>query len=231
MPGIPVTVKIVRTPAAFIRNAYRVLYRAYGPQSWWPARTPFEVMVGAILTQNTSWTNVERAIANLREAGALEPARLDRLALSDLAELIRPSGYYNIKAGRLKYFLEYFSGGYSFDVDRMKKRPWPRLRRELLGIHGIGPETADSILLYALDKPVFVVDVYTARVLSAHRVIDGAAGYADIQGLFTRALRPDVRVYNEYHALIVRCAKDHYRRGRNTGGSPLNALLYQPRQL
>lgn len=222
--------KTVRTQTAFIRNAYRALYRVYGPQSWWPAQTPFEVMVGAILTQNTSWTNVERAITNLREAGVLEPARLDQLALSDLAELIRPSGYYNSKAGKLKHFLEYFSRSYSFDVNLMKERPWPRLRRELLGIHGIGPETADSILLYALGKPVFVVDSYTARILSAHRVIDGTAKYADIQDLFTRALKPDVRVYNEYHALIVRCARDHYRRGRNAGGSPLNGLLYQPRE-
>ena len=154
----------MRTREGGYLTVFKRLREAFGPQAWWPAQTPFEVMVGAILTQNTAWTNVERAIANLKASGALEPGALVRMPHGELAALIRPAGYYNVKARRLKAFLDYFVGRYGGDPDRMRARPAAVLRPELLEVNGIGPETADSILLYALKKPCFVVDAYTRRI-------------------------------------------------------------------
>lgn len=217
------------SPAGFIRKAYKILYRAYGPQGWWPAATRFEVIVGAILTQNTSWSNVEKAIANLKAAGALSAASLRRMPSEKLAQLIRPSGYYNQKAIKLKNFLAYFFQNYNGSIKAMAARPMPALREELLAVHGIGPETADSILLYALDKPSFVVDAYTRRILQGHGVIGEKASYHDIRRLFMDALKPDVYVYNEYHALLVRVAKEHYSgRKKTDGNSPLGPLECRP---
>lgn len=187
---------------------YQRLHAFFGNQRWWPADTDFEVMVGAILTQNTNWLNVEKAIANLKEHKLLEPRALYRLPDKRLALLIRPAGYYNIKAGRLKNFLEFFISRYGASIKKMSKTDTDSLRRELLSVKGIGPETADSMLLYALDKPVFVVDAYTKRILTRHRIINEAADYDNIQNLFMKNLKIGVKLFNEYHALLVRLGKD-----------------------
>jgi len=187
---------------------YKKLYAHFGSQRWWPADTPFEVMIGAILTQNTNWQNVEKAIKNLKRHNLLVPERLRRVSVSKLSRCIRPSGYYNLKAKRLKSFLAFFFSSYKGRVGRMRKGSCAKLRKELLCVKGIGPETADSILLYALDKPVFVVDAYTRRIFSRHRLIEKDADYASIQSLFMRRLSRNAKLFNEYHALLVRLAKD-----------------------
>jgi len=187
---------------------YDALYAHYGPQHWWPGDTPFEVMVGAILTQNTNWQNVEKAIANLKAAGALGPKAIHDMPEPELASLIRPSGYFNIKARRLKAFISYFVERYGGSVARMKKAGCERLREEILAVNGIGPETADSILLYALECPVFVVDAYTKRIFLRHGFFPETSDYHDVQSFFTERIPKDVKLYNEYHALIVRLAKD-----------------------
>jgi endonuclease-3 related protein len=171
-------------------------------------------MVGAILTQNTSWSNVEKAIANLRGRGLLNARRLYALTPKELARLIRPAGYYNLKAQRLRNFLGYFIRVYGGSHIRMAHRGADELREELLGVSGIGPETADSILLYALNKPAFVVDSYTKRILSRHKLVGEGAAYGQVQELFTGSLRPDPKLFNEYHALLVRLAKDFCRSRR-----------------
>lgn len=191
---------------------YRTLYRAYGPQHWWPGDTPFEVIVGAVLTQNTAWANVERAIANLRRERLLEPERLFRVPLRKLAVLIRPSGFFNIKAGRLKNLFEFITARYSGSLVTMFAADPETLRQNLLEVNGIGPETADSILLYAGQKPFFVVDAYTKRVLIRHGIIARDAGYQTVQELFMDNLPRDSRLFNEYHALIVRVCKDHCKK-------------------
>ncbi len=186
----------------------------FGPQDWWPAESPFEVAVGAILTQNTAWKNVEKALSNIRERGLLDPHALLRLKDEELARLIRPAGYYNIKSKRLKSFLEWLNGRTGGDIELLKEVETWKLREELLGIKGIGPETADSILLYALEKPVFVVDAYTIRALSRHDIIDQEAGYHQVQELFMDNLPVDAALFNEFHALFVALGKDHCRARR-----------------
>ena len=183
---------------------YRRMYDRLGPQGWWPGDSPFEVMVGAILTQNTSWKNVERAIDNLKGAGLLAPDKLAELPTGLLAEYIRPAGYYNIKAGRLHNLLGAIDRSHQGDLETFLGQPLPDLRQQLLAVKGIGPETADSILLYAANQPVFVVDTYTHRILSRHQLIDENAGYSDIQELFMDNLEADAHLFNEYHALLVR---------------------------
>jgi endonuclease-3 related protein len=163
-----------------------------GPQSWWPGETPFEVCVGAILTQNTAWTNVEKAIANLKARGVLDPVTMYALPPVELAQLIRPAGYFNIKTKRLRNFLKFLIDDYAGDLERMKEERTDSLREKLLAVRGIGPETADSILLYALEKPVFVVDAYTKRIFSRHAVLAEEADYHDIQDHFTRHLDGEV---------------------------------------
>jgi len=187
---------------------YKKLYSYFGPQHWWPADTHFEVIVGAILTQNTNWFNVEKAINNLKKHSLLEPSRLYRLSQRRLASLIRPAGYFNIKAKRLKAFLDFFFEYYQGNIKNFRLIDVGDLRRELLSVNGIGPETADSILLYALGKPVFVVDAYTKRILLRHRLVKKDAGYTQIQDLFMQNLKSDIRLFNEYHALLVRVGKD-----------------------
>ena len=196
-------------PARVPSAMYRTLYRSFGPQRWWPADSPFEVMVGAILTQNTSWSNVEKAIARLKRDRALAPEALLRMRPARLASLIRPAGYYNIKTARLKNFLRYFRSAYGLSVPRMARTPAPVLREELLAVSGIGPETADSMLLYALRRPVFVVDAYTIRIASRHRLIPESAGYDQAQRLFEKSLPRDARLFNEFHALLVRLGKEY----------------------
>jgi endonuclease-3 related protein len=200
---------------------YGALYRRYGPQGWWPGRDSFEVIVGAILTQNASWKNVEAAIGRLKERELTTPRRVMDAGVETVSECIRPVGYYRVKTERLFHFLTYFRERYDFDFDRMGKTPTRRLRDELLGVPGIGPETADSILLYALGRPEFVVDAYTQRVLCRHRLIDDRAGYTRIQELCTSALPRRRSLYNEYHALLVRVGKEHCRKSPICTGCPL----------
>jgi endonuclease-3 related protein len=187
---------------------YKRLYRYFGPQHWWPAKTVFEVMVGAILTQNTSWNNVKKAIDNLKKKKFLEPSRLYRLSHKRLALFIKPAGYYNIKAKRLKEFLSFLFKSYKGNLRTMTREDTQELREKLLSVNGIGQETADSILLYALKKPVFVVDAYTKRILWRHRFIKEDSHYEEIQNLFMKNLKKDVRLFNEYHALLVKLGKD-----------------------
>ena len=194
--------------AARIGHIYKKLYSYFGPQHWWPGETPFEVMLGAILTQNTSWQNVEKAIGNLKKHKLLNPRKLYKLEQRKLASLIRPAGYYNIKAKRLKYFLDFLFQSYGGDIKKISRVDKIALRQELLAVNGIGPETADSILLYALNKPVFVVDAYTRRILLRHRLIKETASYDGVQDLFTHNLKKDAKLFNEYHALLVRLGKD-----------------------
>jgi endonuclease-3 related protein len=192
---------------SLLMTVYHKLYKAYGPRHWWPGETPFEVMVGAILTQNTSWGNVEKAIRRLKAKGVLNPQGIHRLKRSRLASLIRSSGYYRIKAVRLKSFMDFLFAEYDGDLRRMKRERVVALRKELLGVKGIGPETADSILLYALKKPIFVIDGYTKRVLSRHGVISEKASYEEVQRLFMDHLPHDEKLFNEYHALFVHLGK------------------------
>jgi endonuclease-3 related protein len=208
-----------------LKLIYENLYDAFGPQHWWPGDGPFEVMVGAILTQNTNWSNVEKAIDNLRMEGMLTPFSIERITSRRLAELIRPAGYFNIKAERLKAFVKFFIEEYSGDVSLMKRRDTAALRRELLGVKGIGPETADSILLYALEKPVFVIDAYTKRVLSRHGIMDQSEPYERFQEFFHASLPRDVRLFNEYHALFVRVGKEYCKTRPVCNGCCLNGLF------
>ncbi|QGY41171.1 endonuclease III domain-containing protein [Pseudodesulfovibrio cashew] len=193
---------------AVIRDMYGALLDALGPSHWWPGDTPFEIAVGAILTQNTNWQNVEKAITNLKESGNLSARAMLELPPSELAELIRPAGYYNIKTKRLRNFLEFLRIEADYDLEALKVQPLHELRPKVLGINGVGPETADSILLYALEKPTFVVDAYTARLMGRHALAWEGIEYHDLQALFMDALPEDVALYNEYHALIVRAGKD-----------------------
>ena len=185
---------------------YERLYNAYGPQRWWPAESPFEVIVGAVLTQNTSWRNVEKAITRLQATGNLDLDRIAALAQHELAELIRSSGFFNVKAKRLKNLCGWLKsqGG----LDALTKWDTGRLRQSLLSINGIGPETADDILLYAFQRPVFVIDAYTRRLLKKLGLIEGSEDYETLRQMFEACLPPDHRLYNEYHALIVRHAKE-----------------------
>ena len=197
-------------------SIYKKLYAAFGPQHWWPAETPFEVMLGAILTQNTSWQNVERALEGLKKNNLLSPQRLYQLSLQRLAKLIRHSGYFNIKAQRLKEFLRFFMVDFQADISKMRRCRLSKLRQQLLAVKGIGPETADSILLYALRKPIFVVDAYTKRIFSRHGLISQDADYDEVQALFMHNLMPEVKLFNEYHALLVKLGKEYClkKRGR-----------------
>lgn len=209
-----------------LQDIYRRLDRCYGDQHWWPGETPFEIAVGAILTQNTAWVNVERAIANLKAAGVLAPDALADLPPARLAALIRPSGYYNVKARRLRAFLKLMREDFGGDIAAMGALPLEALRGKLLAVTGIGPETADSIILYACGLPTFVVDAYTRRVLLRHGLADEDAGYDDIKELFESNLPADVPMYNQYHALLVRLGKERCRpRQPRCEGCPLEPLL------
>jgi len=186
---------------------YKSLYNYFGPLNWWPGDSPFEIMVGAILTQNTAWGNVEKAINNLKKENLLEPQKLYRINQEGLARLIKPSGYYNIKAQRLKSFITFFMKEYSGSEKKMFSDDGEELRRKLLKIKGIGPETADSILLYAGNKPFFVVDAYTKRIFSRHKLIPKDTTYHQIQEFFVQNLDKDVKLFNEFHAQIVMLGK------------------------
>ncbi len=208
-----------------LSHIYKELFNAFGPQHWWPGETSFEVIVGTILTQNTNWGNVERAVNNLKSAGKLNPKSFKNIPEEELAKLIKPAGYFNVKAKRLKSFIKFFFSQYDGDIDRMKKVPLNILRQELLGVNGIGPETADSILLYALEKPIFVVDAYTKRFLIRHKVIKESAVYGDIQKLFMDNLPRERKLFNEFHALIVKLGKEFCRSKPKCLNCPLGKYL------
>jgi len=191
---------------------YHRLLTCYGPQHWWPADDPFEVIVGAILTQSAAWTNVEKAISNLKEANVLTPTTLHHLPLDRLARLIRPCGYYNAKALKLKAFAERLHCQYGDDLGRFFAFDTPQLRQELLSIHGVGQETADSIILYAANRPIFVIDAYTRRILSRLGLAPSSDSYGAFQALFAQDLPADEGLFNEYHALLVRHGKEICRR-------------------
>ena len=188
------------------------MYTAYGPQRWWPGETALEIIVGAILTQSAAWTNVEKALSNLTAAGVLSPEGLRTLAEDQLAALIRPSGYFNAKASKLKAFVALLDERYGGDLDRMLGSPVDELRAALLTTHGIGPETADSILLYAVGRPVFVIDAYTRRTFSRLGLRPESDSYHGWQRLFMTVLPSDASLFNEYHALIVRHGKEVCRK-------------------
>jgi endonuclease-3 related protein len=226
-----------------LSDIYDLLYARFGPQHWWPGDTPFEIIVGAILTQNTNWTNVVKAIANLKKEHLLTPTKLHALDTRKLASLIRPAGYFNIKAKRLKNFLNWFFENYSGQLKNLKSVPTDVLRRELLSVNGIGPETADSILLYALSRPVFVIDAYTKRICSRHYLIKkdadpvvsspalslskGSNYYHRVQQLFELNLPSDLRLFNEYHALFVCLGKEICRPSPKCPLCPLNHLPHR----
>jgi endonuclease III related protein len=186
---------------------YQKMFDALGPQRWWPGETPFEIIIGAILTQNTNWSNVEKAIKNLKKAGILSPEGIHKLDVTELAELIRPSGFFNIKAKRIKTFIEWLFSNYEGKLAKMFAHDVHTLRDELLAVKGIGPETADSILLYAGNFPTFVVDAYTYRILSRHRFIPEESSYEEMKSFFEENLPKDVQLFNEYHALLVNIGK------------------------
>ena len=234
---------------------YQRLFEYYGPQYWWPAvgshqalpgaaagsgsiggaiapdgppdskASPLEVIVGAILTQNTAWRNVERAIENLKREGLLNPEALHRISVPKLALLIRPSGYFNIKTERLKAFIRFLFEEYEGLLEKMFQEGPSVLRQKLLNIKGIGPETADSILLYAGGVPVFVVDAYTHRILYRHGIYNRKMNYHDIQARFVASLPQDLKLYGEYHALMVRVGKEYCRRQPHCRGCPLEGFL------
>jgi len=198
--------------AAFLRSSYDALFNAHGPQKWWPGRSRFEIIVGAILTQNTSWSNVERGIRSLREAGVLSANAIRRIHFMKLANLLRPSGYYRQKTKTLKAFVNFLYGSHGGSLAGMLATPTHALRDQLLALRGIGPETADSILLYAGKHPVFVVDAYSRRMLERHGHAHAKLPYEEIRKLFESSLPSDHQLFNEFHALIVHTGKKFCRK-------------------
>lgn len=216
--------KIQKENKKILTTIYNTLYKSFGPQHWWPGDTPFEIAVGAILTQNTNWSNVERAISNLKKEKALNAKTLLNMKDAKLASLIRPAGYFNIKTKRLKHFLAFLDEHYNGVIENMKDTDVHSLRHQLLEVNGIGPETADSILLYALGKPVFVIDAYTKRVFARHKVTSENATYHEMQELFHNNLSPDVQLFNEYHALLVMTGKHYCKPKPRCQGCPLKGI-------
>lgn len=203
---------------------FDTLFEAFGSQHWWPADTPFEIMVGAVLTQNTAWANVNKAIENLKRSNCLTPKKILSLPLDQLATFIHPSGYYNQKAQKLKNLCLFLKDQYDCDLDWMAREETDVLRKKLLKIKGIGPETGDSILLYAFLRPLFVVDSYTHRILSRHQIIPEESTYDEIQEFFMDFLEPDVQLFQEFHALIVTTGKNYCRKKPRCSGCPLESF-------
>ena len=197
-----------------VYEIYEILLDHFGPQRWWPGETPFEIMVGAVLTQNTNWTNVSKAIDNLKREKLLSFAKLHGLPVEVLAEKIRPAGYFNLKAARLKNLLNFIAQEYNGSLEEMFAGDMFTLRAEIVSVKGIGPETADSILLYAGNKPVFVVDAYTHRIFARHDIVAEEDRYHEIQEYFALSLPEDVKLFNEYHALIVRTGKEFCKKSK-----------------
>ena len=207
-----------------LMEIYRLLYERYGCRHWWPGHSRFEIVVGAILTQNTNWGNVEKAIKNLKAAKSLTAKKLYEMDKYLLAEMVHPAGYYNIKAARLKNFLEWLFKEHDGDLNKLGSTDPETLRRELLQIKGVGPETADSIVLYAFDKPVFVVDAYTCRIMGRHGLIEDGADYERVRDFFQSYLDRSVELFNEYHALLVCLGKEYCRPKAKCDGCPLEKL-------
>jgi endonuclease-3 related protein len=203
-------------------DVYDRLYAHFGPQRWWPADTPFEVIIGAILTQNTAWSNVEKAVKNLKKNRLLFPNAFSQASHSKITRLIRPSGYYNVKARRIRNFLHFLNRSFGGDIKKMSSTMSRALRESLLEISGIGPETADSILLYAFDKPFFVIDAYTRRIFERHKLIRSGVSYEELQRFFMKNLPKSSKLYNEFHALIVRVGKEYCGKKPKCGLCPLN---------
>lgn len=213
-------------PSGDVLRYYEAMFSALGPMHWWPAKTPFEVIVGAILTQSTAWGNVERAIANLRAAQLLTPSAMFRVPMPRLATLVRPSGYFRQKAKKLKAFVRFLHARYGGSLRRMFQTPTSELRDELLSVHGIGPETSDSILLYAGNHPVFVVDAYTHRIFGRHGITDGKPKYEAVRALIESSIPQRPELFNEFHALIVNTGKNWCRKSApRCEGCPLRSLL------
>jgi len=209
-----------------LTEIYKRLLKTFGPQKWWPAQTRFEVIIGAILTQNTNWGNVEKVLKNLKRKRLLSARALNKISAQKLGLQIKSSGYFNIKAKRLKNFISFLFKEYQGNLKNMAKENFRILRRKLLCINGIGPETADSILLYAFDKPVFVVDAYTKRIFYRHNIINRKDDYHAIQELFMGSLKRDVSMFNEYHALIVRLGKEYCKPNPHCEQCLLNNYRY-----
>jgi len=206
-------------------QVYQTLRKAFGHQKWWPGETPFEVIVGAILTQNTAWTNVEKAIVNLKKAKKLSFPALHRMSHKKLSRLIRPAGYFNVKADRLKCFMDFLMRECQGDLSKLKRGSMPALREKLLHVKGIGPETADSILLYALGKTSFVIDAYTRRIFSRHGVAPESESYELWREIFTQALPANSALFNDYHAQIVMTAKVHCRKSPLCEACPMRRFF------
>jgi endonuclease-3 related protein len=204
-----------------LMEMYHLMLNHFGPQHWWPAADALEMMVGAILTQNTSWKNVEKAIKNLKKRSILNIRALHSISVPELAEEIRPAGYFNIKAARLKNLINFIVERYNGDVSMLLTEKTDILREGLLSIRGVGSETADSILLYAVGRPIFVIDSYTHRILNRHGLADDQASYHELQELFMDNLAEDTGLFNEFHALIVGIGKQYCRRKPLCGKCPL----------
>lgn len=211
--------------AAQLHQVYKALRKNFGHQNWWPGETPFEIIVGAILTQNTAWTNVEKAIVNLKKAHKLSFEALRRIPARKLSQLIRPAGYFNVKADRLKCFMDFLGRECQGDLSKLKLKTMPVLREKLLAVKGVGPETADSILLYALNKMSFVIDAYTRRIFSRHGLAKDHEAYERWREIFTQALPENRDLYNDFHAQIVRVGKEHCRKVPRCDGCPLRRFF------
>jgi endonuclease-3 related protein len=216
------------TIAEKLMEMFDLLLRHFGPQHWWPGDTAIEMMIGAVLTQNTNWKNVEKALKNLKDLRVLSLAGIRSQATHELAEKIRPAGYYNVKAKRLKNLIDFIHDQYGGDLTSLLNADTLALREGLLSIKGIGPETADSILLYAADRPVFVIDTYTHRILLRHGMIEEQATYDELQAFFMDHLPDDVDLFNEFHALIVRTGKEFCRKKPLCPGCPLKHWGHLP---
>ena len=207
------------------KQVYHKLFESLGPQYWWPGDSAWEVMIGAVLVQNTAWKNVERAIDNLREENLLDPRRLVDFNSEELSKLIRPAGYFRLKTSRLLNLMRFVVERYDASIEALRNTDWRELREELLGVKGIGPETADSILLYALEKPALVVDTYTHRIFARHGWIDYEADYHALQEHLACELPEEVPLYNELHALLVHVGHHWCRRTPKCDQCPLLEML------
>jgi len=211
---------------ATLHKIFDKLHKTFGPQQWWPGETKCEIIVGAILTQNTNWSNVEKALKNLKRYKLLNPLSLKKIQTQRLAALIKPAGYFNVKAQRLKNFFSYLFEHYEGSLTKMGQEQNKQLRINLLEVNGIGPETADSILLYAFNKPFFVVDTYTKRIFYRHNLVSKDADYHSLQNFFINNFKRDVQGFNEYHALIVYLGKNFCKSKPLCEECPLNKISY-----
>lgn len=215
----------LKNKKALLEKIYRRLFKAFGPQHWWPGDSPLEVAIGAVLTQNTAWSNVELAIKNLKRERLICLKKLGRITPKKLAELIRPAGYFNVKADRLKNLFRYLNDKKCNQrLSSLARTDTARLRDELLAVKGVGPETADSILLYALNRPIFVVDAYTKRFLLRHRLVAPTVKYDELQRLFMNNLKKSSFLFNEFHALIVHLGKTHCKTRPDCSRCPLRGI-------